>query len=372
MSTPALLYPSRRHRAQGGFSLIEVLIGLLIAMIGVVIMMEVLITSEARTRTTSSGNDAMSGGAVMMHLLQRDLLQAGYGINAPKLLGCTLTLPAAGAVPARTVPIAPVTIYPAGSTSTVVAPQTVAAEKNTTDRLLVMYSSDSGQPEGNMIVAPPAGDVYSMQSTLSFNKGDWVVATTDICNTALILTQIADKSDTTVTVTSGTGLLGATTLFNLGPAPKVVAYAIRNGALTSCDYMTADCTSASAANWTSVGGNIISLRAQYGRDTDGGAVMVADTWDQTTPADTCGWQRVTAVRYALVSKSTQYETALDASGQRTCEAVTASQAPAWSGGAGAAIDLSRGGTVSDWACYRYRTFENIAPSRNLVWTGGCP
>ena len=71
MSTTATPRTARGALAQRGFSLIEVLIGLLIAMIGVVIMMEVLITSEQRTRSTSTGNDATSNGAIMMHVLQR-------------------------------------------------------------------------------------------------------------------------------------------------------------------------------------------------------------------------------------------------------------------------------------------------------------
>src|SRR3954464_15140737 len=114
MNTSARHLPLR-HAAQRGFTMIEVLIGLLIAMIGVVIMMEVLITSEQRARTTTTGNDATSGGAIMMHMLQHDLVQAGYGINSTGLLGCTLTLPNG-----KKVPLAPVAIFNAADTSTVV------------------------------------------------------------------------------------------------------------------------------------------------------------------------------------------------------------------------------------------------------------
>jgi len=356
-------------RSQRGFSLVEVLIGLLIAMIAVVIMMEVLITSEQRARTTSTGNDATSGGAVMMHLMQRDLLQAGYGISSSDMLGCTLTLPAVGSVPTRSVPVAPVVIYPAGSSATTVAPQTDATEKNTTDRLLVFYGSDSGQPEGNSISQKQPGDVYLVgNANLAFNVGDYVVASAGNC-AGLVLTRVVAVNATSVTVTAGTQVASATTLYNLGPAPRIVAYAVRNGALTSCDYLTADCSSASAANWTSLGGNIVALRAQYGRDTSGGTALNVNTWDQTTPTDAAHWQCTPAVRFVLVAKSTQYETKLDATtGQRVCEAVTGA-APQWGGGTGPAIDLSRGGTVTDWSCYRYRTFENVAPSRNVVWTG---
>jgi len=357
-------FPLRR---QAGFSLMEVLIGLLIAMIAVVIMMEVLVTSEQRTRSSNSGNDAMSGAAVMMHLLQRDLVQAGYGISSTNMLGCQLKLPNT-----KLVPVAPVVIYPAGDTTTVVAPQTDVNERNTTDRLLVFYGSSSAQPEGSAVVTV-AGDIYTVAgAAMAFNVGDWVVASTGDC-TGLEMTRVTVSDVNNVTVVAGKALAGATALYNLGPSPRIVAYAIRNGALTSCDYMVADCSSAAATNWTALGGNIVALRAQYGRDVSGGPIVKVSTWDQATPADNLHWQCTPAVRYVLVARSTQYESAIDATGQRTCEAVTAA-APTWGlGTAGPAIDVSRNGAVSDWQCYRYRTFENVAPSRNVLWTGagGC-
>jgi type IV pilus assembly protein PilW len=345
----------RPARLQRGFSLVEVMIGLLIAMIGVVIMMEVLVTSEERTRTTSGANDALSNGAVMLHLMQRDLVQAGYGINSTSLLGCNVTLPNG-----KVVPLAPVVINPA----TAVIP---AGDANT-DRLLVFYGNDNGQPEGNVIYGV-AGAKYTMQAPTAFNVDDYVVAYPGGCAANLSLAKVTEVTALDVTVDAPTA--DATVLYNMGRAPRVIAYAVRNGALTSCDYMAADCSNAGAANWTAVGGNIVSLRAQYGRDTTAPAMDgTVDTWDQATPGNSCGWVRSSTVRYALVARSAQYETRIDGTGQRTCEQVTPAT-PDWNGGAGAAIDLS---TAADWQCYRYRTFENVAPSRNIVWMGaqaGC-
>jgi type IV pilus assembly protein PilW len=343
---------------QRGFSLIEILIGLLIAMVAVVIMMEVLITSEQRTRTTSGGNEALSTGAVMLHLMQRDLVQSGYGINTLKLLGCNLTLPNG-----KTVPMAPVVIYKASDTSTVV-PQADAD----TDRLLVFYGNDTGQPEGNTIYTV-TGSTYTVQAPTAFNVDDYVIAHPDSCGANLKLAKVTAVTATDLTVNDAQA--GATTLYNMGKAPKVIAYAVRNGSLASCDYMAADCSSTSAANWTAVGGNIVSLRAQYGHDTTAGAMDgTVDAWDQTTPTNSCGWVRSSTVRYALVARGTQYESKIDATGQRTCDAITTA-APAWNGSADVAVNLS---TAADWQCYRYRTFENVAPSRNIVWMGaqaGC-
>ena len=62
------------------------------------------------------------------------------------------------------------------------------------------------------------------------------------------------------------------TLFNLGRAPKILAYAIRGGNLTVCDYAANNCGDANnkddATVWVPIVSSIVSLRAEYGRDGD--------------------------------------------------------------------------------------------------------
>lgn len=363
---------SRRER---GFSLIEIMVGLVIAMIGVIIMMEVLITSEQRTRTTNAGNDALSSGAVVSHMVQRDLVQAGYGINSLGLLGCTLQLPTGTTtVP---VPLAPVVINPVLATP-------LPANDPNTDVLLVFYGNDNGQPEGNAI-SSISGNDYAVQAPTAFNKNDYVVAFPGSCGAGLKLARItADPSVTTVTVDQVEP--GATALYDMGQSPRVVGYMVRNASLTSCDFLASDCTQ--PVNWQAVAGNVVALRAQYGRDTTAGTMDgIVDQWDQATPGTAppppstqCGWARISAVQFGLVARSAQYESKVDtATRQRVCDAVT-SAVPTWRGttlGVPAPFDLSKnpdGSANADWQCYRYKAFENIAPTRNIVWMGtqaGC-
>jgi type IV pilus assembly protein PilW len=350
------------RRGLKGFSLIEIMVGMVIAMIGVIIMMEVLLTSDQRTRTSSSGNDALSSGAVMLHMMQRDLTQAGYGINAIRLLGCNLVLPGHGAV----VPLAPVVVNSA----------LLPAGDPNTDTLLVFAGNDHGQPEGNAVQAI-AGSSYTMQAPSTFAENDYVVAHPGNCAANLTLARVTAL--TPVAVTVNTVQAGAATLYNLGKAPKIVAYAVRGGSLTSCDFMTADCRNP-GAHWTAVVGNIVALRAQYGRDTTAPLMDGhIDLWDRTTPTSACGWARASAVRFALLARSSQFETMLDGAGQRVCNPVTP-QVPTWSGSTGpstATFNLAAnpdGTANTEWQCYRYKTFENVAPTRNVVWMGvqaGC-
>jgi type IV pilus assembly protein PilW len=94
-------------------------------------------------------------------------------------------------------------------------------------------------------------------------------------------------------------------------------------------------------------------------------------YDQTTPTSSCEWARTSAIRLALVARSSEYETKINsATGQRVCDTVTAA-APLWSGSADAPVDLTGSST---WQCYRYKVFDTIAPARNVLWMGvqtGC-
>jgi type IV pilus assembly protein PilW len=102
-----------------------------------------------------------------------------------------------------------------------------------------------------------------------------------------------------------------------------------------------------------------------------------DVWDRTTPASACEWARAPAVRFALVARSSHYESRFNATtGQREGDPVTAA-APTWLGSADDPIDLTKnpdGSDNTDWQYYRYKTLEAVAPSRNIVWMGtqaGC-
>ena len=118
---------NRTHRMQG-FSLVELMVGLVVGMIGVVIMMQIFSVSEGYKRTTTGGDDAQNNGAIALYGIQRDLRQAGQGTNsfnglvppnaAASLIGCNITLRAGVTINAN----GPVTInhasIPAGDANT--------------------------------------------------------------------------------------------------------------------------------------------------------------------------------------------------------------------------------------------------------------
>jgi type IV pilus assembly protein PilW len=330
-----------RRSQQRGFSLVELMVGVVVALIAVIVVMQVFQLSEGQRRNTTGGDDAQTSGAIAMNILQRDLLQAGNAVSNEALLGCNLALPSGNTINN----LSGVTINHPG----------VAAGDANTDTLLVVYGNGNGLPDGSR-VASVTGSVYRVSSPLAFRRNDWVVASPALPRIAacgnVTLTQVTlDPAGDSVTV----GAAGATgNLHNWGDTPVVNAYAVRNGQLSVCDYRTRNCSAAAAANWTPIAEGVVSLRAQYGVDTDPPPRAVnptVESYDQTTPTTVCGWLRRPAIRLALVLRSGQYD--------RDYTAPT----PTWAGSANAPLTLS--GT--DWQRYRYKTFETTVPLRNVSW-----
>lgn len=360
--------------AASGFSLVEIMVGMVIGMLGLIIMMQVFTLSEGQKRATTGGGDALTSGTIALFGLQRDIHQAGYGVSDPKLLGCSVLLRAGVTLNG----IAPMTINHAS----------IPAGDANTDTLLLVYGNSSGSPQGDGITAQPATagasvapDIYAVQAPTSFTGADRVIATpqnraTPCDLTLTSITGVGVGSSANVTVNAGTGVAGMSNgiLFNLGQAPRVLAYAIRGGNLTLCDYMVADCSNAAntgnATIWVPIASNIVSIRAQYGRDTSTPMDGIVDAYDQTTPTPApppttvptyeCKWARISAVRLALVARSANFE-----------KTAVTTAAPAWEGSAGNAIDLSANAI---WQNFRYRVIQTVVPLRNVAWQGvptGC-
>ena len=350
-----------------GFSLVEIMVGMIIGLLGTLVMLQVYSTSEARKKATTSGGDAQTNGSIGLFNLQRELQLAGYGASSPKLMGCNVML--LTGVPINN--IAPITINHAD----------IPAGDANTDTLLVVYGNANGAAEGDTITGnnPATPTLYTVQSLNSFQVGDNVIAQAQnraaSCNLTLDKVTTIDSATSEVTVLNGAGGMNQGTLFNLGPSPRIRAYAIRNSNLTVCDFMTNDCRDASKLSntnvWVPLVNNIVSMRAQYGRDTNVAGSMdgIVDIFDQTVASTTtspavssvqCGWLRVSAIRLAIVARSAQIETTN-----------ITSIAPTWQGSANVPINLT---ARSDWQKYRYKKFETQVPIKNISWqetVSGC-
>jgi len=371
------------RRFQRGFSLVEIMVAMVIGMFGVIVMMQVFSISESQKRNATGAGDAQGAGSIALYGIQRDLRMSGYGIAVYNLLGCNLTLLSGGVVP-----LAPVVINPPVAT--------IPAGDSNTDRLLVFYGSANAVPEGNVITTNNAPN-YKVSSQGTVNANDYVFTgpvPSATCAGNLVLDRVTAAAGNDVTVANGAP---GVTLYSLGQGLRIWAYAVRNGNLTVCDYVANNCGDAAQINdttrWVPIASNVVSLRAQYGRDVNNNtpawtqaaidAVInaapnaphpppnyIVDTYDQTTPAAgatvQCGWARIPAVRLALTVRNAQYE-----------KEVVTTAAPTWEGSATLPIDVSKnpdGTANADWQNYRYKVFQTMVPLRNVAWMGvqaGC-
>jgi type IV pilus assembly protein PilW len=371
--------PRSPYRHAAGFSLVEIMIGMVIGMFGILIMLQVFSLAESQKRATTSGGDAQTSGAIALFGLQRDIRQAGLGVTDVKMLACSLTLRAGVVLPL----LAPVTIYPDG-----VASPLIPAGDAKSDTLLVVYGNSNGSPQGDGITSQTSQQNYQMQTPSSFNpsatyaSADKVIATFSSrpspCSLMVdwVVPAAAGASSATVAVNTGVASMTNGTLFNLGQAPKVLAYAVRNGNLTQCDYTVNDCSDATlvtnSAIWVPIANNIVSMRAIYGRDTAASPMDgVVDTWNQAAMATACDVAKVSAIKIALVARSANYEKTA------VTPATTSPNYPTWEGNATAAINVTLnpdGSANATWTNYRYRVFQNTVPIRNMAWAGvqtGC-
>lgn len=373
--------PPRR----AGFTLIEVLIGMVVALIGMVLMFQAMSSWDARKRTTSAGSDAQISGSIGMFTLERDLRLAGYGFGNAAAMGCTVSANDTTRTPPGlfTFTMAPVVITDGaagapdtmavlyGSGTTMSSSQTFSNLSATSIRL----NSRTGMQRGDLLIAADGGNVLcglfevtgdanadgvsidiGTAAYTNYVDNQNVQATTTLGADALARLQAKFLNNSGTpryndNTTKTVGVSGAA--FNLGTAPQLNVWSIANRrALVFAN------TLANQATATDVADGIVNLQAEYGVDADGDGVVSAAEWSAAAPAV---WTQLRAIRIGLLARSQQYERL----------AVTAN-APVWAGGAFAMTNLdgtadTNPGNPNDWRHYRYRVYDTVIPLRNMLW-----
>jgi type IV pilus assembly protein PilW len=380
MRAPAL----NRER---GLSLIEILVGVLIGMIGILVIFSVLSIAEARKRTTTAGSDAQTAGAIALFSIERDLKQGGYGFGrfgTSNPMNCLVdAYDSKRTTPDFDFTLAPVLINQGAGG----APDTVIA----------FYGNTNLVVAGKAFVGSSAS---SKQTSSSFGgrsgllKGDVLLIAGQVG--AALACQIIEVTDNTnadaVTINHATGTYtpdGATTavtarynkatapaflngfIYDLGAVPVRNVWSIQsvNGLrrlVVQNDMRWTDADADGANDFAATYDDIINLQAEYGVATDSngdGQLDKIGAWQTAAPAD---MSTVYAVRFAILARSKQAEK----------EKVT-STAPQWMAGAFAmtnvdgSADTNPGdatrGDPNNWRNYRYRVYETLVPIRNMVW-----
>lgn len=374
---------TRSDALQRGFTLVELMVGLVLGLLTLLVIMQVLLFAEGKRRTLTMGSDAQVNGALALFAIQRDIQMAGYGaVASPDALGCAVKgqYDAGGSPVSFT--LAPVVIGVGidgapdtvkvlqGQTPGVSVPM-LLTENHLQDGASFIVKSSFGVTAGVMVIAVPLRQSATNWCTL-FN------VTNDAGN---ILTAIGP---TRVPIGIGIGIGGKWNQVAVVPAAGYAAgsYLLNMGSLISRTYAINDLYNLTLGELSPIDGTvqtqelypqIVSLKAMYGKDTD--ADSAVDTYDTTTPATSADWQKVLSIRIAVVARSNQYEK----------NEVTAT-APLWNVGDLGAASAVTGFTncsdattrclpikvsqVADWKHYRYKVYDTVVPLRNVLWNLG--
>ena len=355
----------RRGRSRG-FSLVEILVAAAIGLIATVAIFQVFAVFEGQKRTTTSGGEAQTSGTLALFTIERELRQAGYGMNNTDFLGCIIGAWDEKLGTAFLMLFAPVFIIQGvGSTPGVAGgsdlislgygsadllPSAVNISQN-------MAASDSnfrvsnryGFREGDLLVAAEPGKfcLLSQVSNLSVTLGD-----TDVIEhkSGKFDDPVSGaQKDTRYNKPGGLGISYTTNgkLFNLGASPVVKAYWAQDGQLM---------VAALGAPAAPIHDGIVQLQAQYGKDTTGDGVV--DLYDEVTPATSAGWAQILSVRIAIVARSGLYEK----------DVVSPATIRLWDD---SAVPPTTTGPVwtltADERHYRYKVFQTVVPLRNMIW-----
>lgn len=375
--------PPLRH---AGFTLTEILVAMVIALIGVVMMFQIMESSETRKRTTGAGSDAQVAGAIAMYSIERDLRGAGNGFGyaanaAVNALGCTVNAYDAVTGTAFTFPLVPVLITEtAGAPDRVsvfygnadVTAQALDYVASTATSKKLKYGGRGGVVPGDLMISVSGGTCDLLEISDNSNTD---AVTIDHAPGAYQrhypARQVSAVADADYEYESGAAPTGQATarynapagtpaassgfLFNLGrrDLPRRNVWQVVGTNLTVADTLHNGTALA-------VGDGIVDMQAEYGLST-----TTPPTWQSAAPAD---WSKVVAVRVVLLARSQQYEK----------EDVTTA-APRWTNLNDPAAPYSFTMTNVDgtpdstpnspnnWRRYRYRVYETVIPMRNTTW-----
>lgn len=348
------------HVRMHGLSLVDLMVGLAIGMIATLVILNVMVMFDARRRATAGSSDAQTNAVFATSLLSRELRIAGHGLGPPSGLGCIVHRAAASAADQRFL-LAPAIV--------------IKGSKGMPDQLTVLAAGEQALPPSRLI------------SPYTINNGELTVdSTLGIVAGSQLLLQSAGSPDCalmtvasvatgayTVQAAAANGLLPGAVFGTDSPVVNVGTLAHRRYSVDANQRLTAESFDTASGTWlaSTLAEGVVNLQLQYGFDARAGAQTTPQVtyWsDSLIDADGNGtagnagdWQRMLAVRMAVVTRSAQRK-------DEACDA----QAPTWMAGNADTGELEpttiKVDHLSEWNCWRYRVLQTEVPLRNQLWS----
>ncbi len=382
------------HTHVRGFTLVELMVGMALALITTVIIAQVVVNAEGQRRTTSSGSDAQVNGSIGLYTVSRDVQSAGYGIiSHSAALGCPITAKY-GSANTLALTLAPVTItvdangvptlrtFSSGRSSFSV-PMVVKANHAAVDTSFTVNSS-TGVSIGDTMMAIPG----------SWSSTNWCTVFQVAASSANVLSSTVVPN---VAVTSGWNPASTATLMPTTGYPADTSYLVNLGSIVMREYTIANenlvmrelqANGTWPADFQVLASGIVAMRVMYGKDTSTPKDGVVDQYDTTTPTTADDWSRVLSVRIAVVARSEVREKTEKIRGINGVDVdvnVTTAD-PVWDVGTATTVSgttaCSTGSarkcltltipkpntTDTEWQHYRYKVYDTVVPLRNVVWS----
>ncbi len=332
-------------KPHAGFSLVEVMVGMTIGLIGMLVIAQVLSVSQDNNRTTNSGGTAQQNGALALLAIERDIRQSGYGMNVSQNLGCRV-------------------LGTDGSTGYAIdfllTPAVITQGLDTApDVIQLTYSNASmvTSPTALMQTMAAATADYVVSNRFGFNVNDVLVvaAPGQDCDLVQITATPGNPYQNNITHAASGRYQGnqifnsGAQLYNMGRTPVSNRYSIVDGGLQVLSALSGEAEL--------IADGVIDLQADYGLNLDGDTENTVDEYRTSPDLDGNGvvswdeWEKVIAIRIGLVSRSSKRE----ASNVTT-------ELPHWVGGTFGNVS-----TQENWQQYRYRVFETTVVIRNILW-----
>lgn len=356
---------------QAGFSLVEILVGLVIGLLATLVIMQVFSVFEGQKRSTSGNADAQTNGSIALMNIQRDLQMAGYGL--PPLM-IEVGLDNFSSLLCDPSPVYDHDGNPATPNlelSPIVIQDGLA---NANDVVTVRYSTNAsmgGIPiniSNTLNATAPIG--LTVLNNIGCKDGDIVLISNGAASCAM--TKIADANGNPDTLEN-------ISLVNTTPLAGPLAPGVTNSRLACMgdwqDYRYEVVNNELRLNGSPIVSEVVNLQAQYGVS----AIATSNQVNQWVNATGATWgaamtvadrNRIKAVRVVVVVRNGLREKENVTNTCTTNKGVINNGPCAWDDtdyNAAPMIDLS---TDPDWQKYRYKSFETIIPLRNMLWSRG--
>lgn len=416
----------QKSRVQAGFTIVELMVGLVIGLIASLVIMQTFSAFEGNKRSTTGISDAQTSGSIGLYMIQREIQFAGYGIPA-----------VSGTMPAITVPAdqrtfanytnktqaeidalvatakAQYVAQLAADQATVQAGEVYSALKCSpaplmnldtdsnpltpdvpvdiitpvriidgvtngtgSDSIEAHYNSTARGAMPSNITSLSGADYVAVKNNMGCRENDLVLVTknSNAGDTACVATKVTsknspvDKNQLRQTLAAADSPIAIYVTSNAGMAPGNKLACLGNHIVTTFDVVGNQLRK----NTVPALDEIVSLQAQYGISPTANSEIVdssiAGSWVDATGAtwgspSVANRNRIKAIRIAIVARNNLLERNVVS---QTCNGGAAGPAEVciWKNTPGeTGVNLT---ADANWNRYRYRVYEVVVPLRNML------